>query len=127
MNTKHLNTDLDIESSQDLTPIIEHFGEDVIVLYHGEAKEMIRASFELSGIIDGPDEIISHFCMLAESLTGQARKLWDNAFRKVFDIGYRAGDFPSSFNSEIRSETIERIAAIGASIAVTIYPNDGEE
>jgi hypothetical protein len=43
---------------------------------------------------------------------------------RVFDIGYDANGPEEAFRSEIRSETIQNVAAIGASIMVTIYPPD---
>ena len=128
MEIHHLNTDLELESPKDLTPIVEAFGEDVVNLYNGEARGHYLASFELAGSVDSPDSIIQYFCMLAESLEGEEKYLWNNCYSKIFDIGYKCGAGHSSYTDEVRSNTLERVVALGASIRVTVYPmNFGQE
>jgi hypothetical protein len=56
---RYLNTDLEIESKSDLSKIVEEFGEDVIVLYHGEIRGYQHASFEIAGSFAVPTSIIS--------------------------------------------------------------------
>jgi hypothetical protein len=48
MDVKYLNTDLEIESKDDISKIVEDFGEDVIVLHHGEIRGYQHASFEIA-------------------------------------------------------------------------------
>lgn len=122
MKIQYLNTDLELQAHKDLTPIVEAMDEDVIVLYNGKARGHYLATFECVGLVDGPDSIINHFCMFAECLEGTAKELWDDCFTKAFDIGFESGAFPQSYASEIRATTIQRVAALGASIRVTIYP-----
>jgi hypothetical protein len=124
MKTHFLNVDLEIESHHDLQPIVEDFGDDVFNLYCGEAQGHYLATFELH-VSSGtdPDSIIYSFCELIESFGTEAKKLWESAFTKVFDIGYESGSEPISYSSEIRVGTIERVALLGASIRVTIYPS----
>jgi hypothetical protein len=38
MDVRYLNVDLEIESKNDLSKIVEEFGEDVSVLHHGEVR-----------------------------------------------------------------------------------------
>src|SRR5262249_5354028 len=73
----HINTDLELESLEDLTPIVAAFGSDVVVLFHGEAMGHRRASFEVSGLVADPDALLNHFCMLAEALAAPERAVWD--------------------------------------------------
>jgi hypothetical protein len=122
MEVKYLNTDLDIESKQDLSGIIEEFGADVFVLHHGEIRGYQHAAFEVAGTRDGADGTINFFCMLVEALPKEAREIWDGCCSRVLDIGYESGTSPRNFRSEIRPSTIQRVAAIGASIVITIYP-----
>ena len=117
----HINTDLEIESSDDLAPVIESFGDDVVVLYQGKAMGMNKASFEIADLVADPDAIANHFCMLIEGLSQEAKKVWDSCSAKTFDIGYEAGTEPRSFSSELRPKTIERIAAIETGVNITIY------
>ena len=124
----YLNTDLEIESREDLSPIVEYFGEDVAVLFHGEAMGSRRATFEIAGLVADADAVVNHFCMLAESLPEPERAIWNRCSRKFFDIGYEGGTHPRAFRSEIRPETVERMAKLGVAIVITIYsPSPGSE
>jgi hypothetical protein len=123
MEVKFLNVDLEIESTENLQPIIDDFGDNVSVLYHGEnAKGFNFANFEISLGDRDADGIISNFCLLIENLSLETKTIWEKCCSKKFDIGFESGDFPRSYQTEIRADTIERVAKIGASIGVTIYP-----
>lgn len=120
---KFLNVDLDIESHQNLQPMVEDFGDDALNLYCGDHHTHYLARFEAPCDADA-DTIIAYFCNLVEALDDESKKLWDTAFVKVFDIGYESGLGQNSYTSEIRAETIQEVAALGASLRVTIYPPD---
>jgi hypothetical protein len=120
-----LNVDLDLQSSKDLTPIINDFGEDVIVLHHGKMMEHHHASFEVAESFAGPNELISFFCTLVENLSEEARVIWDNCCIRRFDLGYESGQQPRCWHSEITAKTIARVNDVGASITITIYPLPG--
>lgn len=124
MEIEYLNTDLEIESSADLAIIVKEFGEDVQVLFEGKAQQYNMATFEADYHFLGADEAVSHFCLLVENLSPEARKIWDNCVSRVFDVGYRSGDSANCFRTEIRTATVKRVAAIGASIFITIYPSE---
>ena len=123
MDTRYLNTDLEIESKSDLSRIVHEFGDDVIVLHHGERRGYQHASFEIDsgGTNAGADEIINAFCVLVDNFPKEVREIWEGCCSRVFDVGYESGSPSQNFRSEIRAPTIERVAAIGASIVITIY------
>lgn len=123
MEVRYLNTDLEIESENDLSLIIEEFGEDVSVLHHGEIRGYQHASFEITGGMNmGADEAINDFCLLVENLPKEAREIWDGCCSRILDIGCQSGATSPNYRSEIRASTIQRVAEIGASIVITIYP-----
>ena len=126
MKVHYLNTDLELESSEDLTPIVEEFGDDVSVLFNGKARGIYMATFEAAGAFGDPESIIEYFCMLAESLDGEAKELWGKCFSKKFNIGYEGGTSHQSYESNISSSTIERMAQNGVCFAVTVYPMANE-
>ena len=126
MEIRYLNTDLDIESKSDLARIVEEFGEDVIVLHHEETRGYQYARFEISEGTTDADGAINSFCRLVEELPKEVREIWDGCVSRVFDIGYEGGSLPQNFRSEIRAPTIQRVAEISASIAITIYPETGD-
>ena len=122
MDVRYLNTDLEIESNSDLSKIVNEFGDDVIVLHHGERRGYQHASFEIAATVEGADETINSFCALVEDLPEGVREIWDGCCSRIFDVGYDSGMSPLNFRSEIRAPTIQRVAAIGASMVITIYP-----
>lgn len=124
MEIGFLNVDLEIEGSENLQLIVDDFGEDVSVLFNGKnGSDFNLASFEIPlGIDRDADGIISTFCLLIENLSPEAKSIWDKCHSKKFDAGFESGDFPRSYQTEIRADTIERVSNIGASIVVTIYP-----
>lgn len=124
MEVRYLNTDLEIESEADLSKIVEEFGEDVLVLHHGEIRGYQHASFEIAGSTrsTSADDIMNSFCALVEAFSEEAREIWDGCCSRVLDIGYESGTSRQNFHSEIRADTIERVARIGASVLITIYP-----
>ena len=122
MEIQYLNTDLEIESKSDLSKIVEHFGEDVLVHNHGEISGYQHASLSIAGGSTDANGTISYFCDLIESLPNEVREIWDGCCSRVFDVGYECGSSPQNFRSEIRASTIARVGKIGASIAITIYP-----
>jgi len=127
MEIRYLTVDLDIESKQDLAGLVQDLGEDVMVLHNGPAKTFNHASFELAyDSYSGPDEAISGFCVLIENLSPEARTIWNNCFTRLFDVGFECGSAPNRFWFELRPQTIQRVAAIGASIAMSIYPIPSE-
>jgi hypothetical protein len=122
MDIQYLNTDLEIESKSDLSRIVEEFGEDVLVHHHGEIRGYQHAYFSIAGGSTDADSTINSLCTLIEQLPGDVRELWDGCCSRIFDIGYESGASPPSFQSEIRAATIQRVATIGASVVITIYP-----
>ena len=122
MEILYLNTDLEIESKSAVYKIVEHFGEDVLVHHHGEISGYQHASFSIRGGSTDANGTINFFCDLIESLPNEVREIWDECCSRVFDVGYESGAAPQNFRSEIRASTIARVANLGASIAITIYP-----
>ena len=126
MEIRYLNTDLEIESKSDLSKVVADFGEDVSVLHHGEMRGYQLACFEIPGTSMDADAVINSFCTLVEEFPKEVREIWDGCCSRVFDVGYECGASPQNFRSEIRASTIQRVADIGGSIAITIYPETQE-
>ena len=127
MRVRYLNTDLILESADDLTPITASFGEDVVVLHNGMAKGMHLAAFEIAGSHGGADEDIKYFVALVEALSQEVRALWDGCYSRKFDIGYSSGDDTPSYSTELRANTIQAIAPLNASVVITIYPHPDDD
>jgi len=55
------------------------------------------------------------------SLPRSSRRLWNNASRRVFDLGFQGGFKPFSSEFDITEEAVAAIAALGGTMKVTIY------
>jgi hypothetical protein len=117
-----LNVDLGVSSKIDLQWLVDEFGEDVVNLHCGRGRGHFLATFEAGVPLGDPDSLIGYFCNLVDNLPVEPRRAWNEAFLKVFDIGYDSGVTQKAYQSELRPETIAAVARIGASLRITIYP-----
>jgi hypothetical protein len=122
MTTHYLNTDLEIDSRDDLTPIVDEFGDEVVCLHNGPWGSHNRAAFEVAGLSQDASSCIRRFCALVEGLTPEARTLWDGCTRRTFDIGFQAGDDRENCQQLIDQDALAQIAAVRAHLVVTVYP-----
>lgn len=120
--TEFRNVDLEVSSASDLRWLVEELGEDVVNLYCGPAHGHFLATFETHAVRGDPDTMIAFFCHLVENFPDEMRRAWDEAFLRIFDIGYDSGHAPQAYQSDLRPETLAAAARIGASLRITIYP-----
>ncbi len=122
---EYLNLDVECKSSHSLSLMLEYFGDAIFVLYNGEVASGFFTVFEPELCEDERNvaEIhASHILDLIEKLPAQRRGLWDDCQSKVFDFGFRSGVTPSPYFVDLSPDTLKRIAAVGASARITIYP-----
>ena len=120
------NVDLDIESRSPLRSLRRELGDRVSVMFSGRmgGRHCLFLESAVSGA-SGQDAVIHGFCSLIEGLSQKSRHLWDTAHRKELDIGYEVRLVEARANRfAIRPDTLRRVAKIGASLAVTIYPEN---
>lgn len=59
---------------------------------------------------------------VVDALAGPLRAVWDGCTRREFNIGYDCGAEPWAFNQALSAALLGRMAAAGALLRVTIYP-----
>ena len=79
------------------------------------------ATFETNGDCDTPARSITTILGAIESLDETARRLWRESLTRDFNVGYDAGSTPRVVEHEIPAVLLERIAAVGGSLHITIY------
>ncbi|MGD9209950.1 MAG: hypothetical protein PVI90_04210 [Desulfobacteraceae bacterium] len=125
--TNYINVDLEIESNEDLSPIIDEFGNDIIVLYNDYNKSNNTYTLVAESTFDykfrNPDELINCFYFKINKFSSETRRLWDNCNQRVFNIGYGCILTTVKYESEIKSLTIKNVSELGAAIKITIYPS----
>ncbi len=123
MKPQFLNVDLEVLSKSDLSVFAKSFGSrKVSVLYCDHQGEQFLAALELATTRRTPEQLLARFCDLLEAMPPKAAKLWREANRRTFDIGIESGRSQPALALMIPPATLARITALGATVAVTVYP-----
>lgn len=118
---RFINVDLDIESAEDLALLIAAMEPHAYSL----ARPPGSASFEINEPSpNDPDSVIQEFIRIVKSLPPAARRVWEGASKRVFDIGMQSGRHPSSVSFKFAVDTLRGAADIEADIAITMYALD---
>jgi len=115
-----LNIDLEIESVNDISPLINEWTNRVSIHRNQEINGIYYGSFETA--CSGVESIIEEYISLINGLSPEAKAVWDNSLKREFDFGYESGTTPNNFHSKISSESITKLASVGGSVVITIYP-----
>lgn len=122
--TRFLAVDLDLESVEDLTPLIDALAGAAFDLHPDPDAPRSRASLEIAHVEPrDADGQIRAFADALTALPSDARRIWDAATLRRFSIGVAAGTAPTSVSIPLHPDTIEAIARLGASLEVVVYAN----
>ncbi len=120
--TIFLNVDLDIFSKSRLDQLVAAFGEKIDLHYVGRDRSRYSAHFALSGILsNSADSTIKALVNLVEKLPSPARKLWNDAQVKNFNIGIQGGIKPRFTEFPLHSDTLRAVVKLGARVVITVY------
>jgi hypothetical protein len=121
------NVEFELECHLSLTPLLNEIGH-MICIHHHDRRENGNdfASFDVegSGLDWDVDTTISKFCDLVEGLSPEANDIWLGCAKRELDIGFESGDSARVYEGRIENKTLARVAKIGATIEITIYPVD---
>jgi len=123
--TRYLNTDLDLTSADDLTALaaaLEAAGVFPLHVTRGE-NGLWYATFETDEQYPEPEPNIATMLTVIEGLTPTLKSVWARCSRREFNIGYDCGLEPWAFNQGLSAALLGRMAATGASLRVTLYPD----
>ena len=120
----YLNTDLYLCSADDLTALGAAFeaGGFLPLQLARDDDGLWYANFEVRGRQEEPEATIAVMLAVLESLGDELQADWSKCQRREFDIGYDCGSKPWAFNQGLSSQLLGRIAAVGASLRITLYP-----
>ncbi len=119
--TQFLNVDLDVYSTRPLEPLVAALGKRVLVHYVGREGRRYSAHLCLAGDSENPDTTARALAKLVEKLPKHARRLWDTASAREFNVGIQAGLTPHAHELRISPATLEIIARLTGRIVVTTY------
>ena len=120
----YLNTDLDLVSPDDLTVPAAAFELLGLFALHDARRDDRRwyASFETREQHGDPESSIAIMIAAVESLAEPHRSMWRACASRALNIGYDCGSAPWAFTQGLSAPLLGRMAAIGASLHVTLYP-----
>src|SRR6187549_3078630 len=118
MQPRYIQVDLLIEGDFNLRRLVRFFGDAAFELWPIRPHEAV---LELNGVDGSMNKTLRGFCEVIEAFPPKGRALWDKATKRVFDIGFESGDRGRAMSLAIQPALLRRIAALGATIAITIY------
>ena len=122
----YLNTDLELFSPVDLMQLVAAFEErGLMILHAGPGDEGTWEAFlETEAQYDAPEPNIAAMLAVVEALPEPLKALWAGCTHRRFSIGYDGGDEPRALQQLLSNQLLGRVAAMGASIGITIYAPD---
>ena len=129
IDASFINVDLELRSSEDLTPLEAYFGRRVFLLHCAETDDgfLLAAEPVIGGeLCADPLLCIDHLLALIESLPPHLRGLWDRCSARRLSYGFDGGIDGKPFSTVIDTTRVARIAAIGAEIELTLYAYSAE-
>ena len=126
MRIRYLNTDLDLVAVRDLTPLTSALNARAVfplsVDRGGDGLWYATLELETDDFAIDPEGTIRGMLDAIEAIDGEAKQLWAESSLREFNIGYDCGDEPQAFSSGLSNATLNRIASVGASLRITLYP-----
>ena len=121
--THFLNVDLDIWSKKSLAPLVEAFGSGVFLLHEGWEDPLYGAHLEVCSMVarGGAEALIGQFVTMIEKLPPGARRHWNAAERREFNIGVQGSFKPHCYELRLKDSTLAAAARVRAGVVVTIY------
>ena len=120
----YVNTDLDLKSAEDLAPLVAAFqAADVFALHVTLGDDGVWfAVLETETQYDEPEANIAAMVAVAEALPDELRSAWARCTVRELNIGYDCGTYPWGFTQFLSADLLKRVAAVGASVRITLYP-----
>ena len=122
MRLRFLNVDLELAARGSLAGLLDAWGERVVVLRDQREAGAHSLSLELAADAASAEAAIAGLCALVEALEPAARQLWDGCELREFDAGYDAEPGAQPWSAAIAADALARIAALGATLRITVYP-----
>jgi len=120
--------DLDVRSHSSLGPLLDEWRWAQTPAREGtEAPRWLLVT--PPGLPKTADQAVRALVRLVARLPPTARRCWNRAAARTFDIGIQAGLAPFCFDDvRLKPRTIQAIARIGGQLQITVYaPTSAEQ
>ncbi len=119
--TSFLNIDLDLFDVEPLEEFAAAWGDDVVVLHHGEWTRGWQLSVEVSAMVVTAEATARELVRLIDSLPDELRARWDRLQDRVLDLGVSAGLGPQRWSTSLPPSLLQAIGALELRLVVTVY------
>lgn len=123
MNISYINTDLELVSPHDLTPLVAAL--EIMGISHIELRKeedgYWYATLETLTNHTEPETTLTEMLDVIETLSAEVYNLWSQCAMRKFDIGYQCGSKPFSFQQTLTNSTLSRIANVNSDLTITLY------
>jgi hypothetical protein len=122
--THFLNVDLNIEFKKQghLKILKAELLRRIVIIAEGPVNPgCFLLRLEVVPEYENPDDTICAFCFLLENLAAKGKGAWRSAHKKEFNVGCEADLSQAASQLSLGTETIKRIAKVGATLGVTVY------
>jgi hypothetical protein len=126
LQTRYLNTDLDLSATVDLSLLAAVFeSQGVFPLHVTQGEDGCWSTIlETDGQYEDPESNIAAMLSVIEQFDEPERTVWQGLTICEFNIGYDCGSEPWAFNQGLSNALIRRVAEVGASLRFTLYPSE---
>lgn len=123
MSARYLNVDCILKSDHSLEDLRNFLKNDVFVLWDELSEDGNSVGFETNLInTNGPEEDISEFLRLFDSLPLSLLQLLNHCREKIFDIGFECETFGDAANAHLSAAVIGKLGQLGFAVGIRIYP-----
>lgn len=126
VNQYYLNTDLALQADESLAPLAEILDRECKLLYakpYGHVSAEARGSGTAGDPASSPERDIASLLDVLEALSAEHRALVDRCTSFEFNIGWQSTEQRPEGAFTVGPELLARVGALGATLAVTIYPS----
>lgn len=122
-NTHYINTDLDLQSTADLAPVVEFFESKGLHALHSTRfpRKGYVAALETNRQFEMPQATIKAMLRAIEAMPQTSTEIWNACKRRSLNIGYQCGHEPQSIEHGLDNDVISRIARSGLALKITLY------
>jgi len=115
---------LDLVAQQSLKALAAAFEARGVFPLHVDLRDdqLWYSTLETEEQFTQPEPNIVALLTAIEALDPQSRNQWAACATREFYIGYDCGDEPWAFNHGLTAPTLARMAALGISLRITLYP-----
>ena len=118
---EYITIDLDVRSRRTLAPLLDAWSSAQTPAHTGKGSPRWLVLMCPTGGKNADDDALE-FVRLVDRLPKAARRCWDLASKRTWDIGIQAGLAPQRLEEvTLETETLRAITRVGGRVQITLY------